>query len=111
MKAYTNSHTLKNISTAFDVLWRHNHTKYAFFSVNIGVEGTAHFFGHVIKFTWTGMILMCFGFIKMNLKKKFENFEKNRNAPQKTDLTPKNYIFFDFSGENSVFFKIFLDCS
>ena len=63
----------------------------------VGVGSTVHFFGHVIKFTWTGMILMCFGFIKMNLKKKFENFEKNRYAAQKTDLTPKNHIFLDFS--------------
>ena len=62
----------------------------------IGVGSTAHFFGHVIKFTLPGMIWMCFGFIKKNLK-KFENFEKPRSAPQKTDLTPKNHIIFDFS--------------
>ena len=63
----------------------------------VGVGSTAHFFGHVIKFAWTPMIWMCFRFIKKNLKKNLKILKKPRFAGQKTDLTPKNHMFFDFS--------------
>ena len=47
-------------------IWTHFCVKNGRFQ---GVGSTAHFFGHVIKFAWTYMIWMCFGFIERNLKK------------------------------------------